>query len=123
MNTELKERIKTNQQKLLTVLMIKAKEGITNIEIDSRVPGKWSARMSELRKKGFDIETLEEKKGIVRYFYRGYSPKDAEYTAMDRLEYVIKSKYNNSITCEQLKAEMANLEIFFQSKGNYKVAK
>ncbi len=123
MNTELKERIKTNQQKLLTVLMIKAKEGITNIEIDSRVPGKWSARMSELRKKGFDIETSEEKKGIVRYFYRGYYPKGAEYTAIDRISYVIKEKYNNSITSEQLKSEMANLEIFFQSKGNYKVAK
>lgn len=71
-NTAVKTRLLNNRTKLLKMLL-DAEDGVTNWEFANTLGGKWSARMSELRRLGFVIyrEPVSEVKGLYRYYIDG----------------------------------------------------
>ena len=60
------KRIPSQIEKIINLLKESGEEGATNIALCA-ISFKYDARLSELRRKGYEIETLYDGKGIFRY--------------------------------------------------------
>jgi len=118
---EIKQRIDTNRERLLSLIMSAGNEGVTNAQIDKQIKGKWSARLSELRQKGFDIITIadNEEKGMFRYVLRGTKDED-RLTPFEQLTKAIEQEPFGAVTAEELKKVLKENGLFISSIGNYR---
>jgi hypothetical protein len=66
---EAKERIPSQLDKLIRALKDAGDDGLTNIEL-SKICLRYDSRLSDLRRKGFLIETESIGKSLYRYYLR-----------------------------------------------------
>ena len=64
---EAKERIPSQIEKIINLLKESGEEGATNIQL-SNISLKYATRISELRSKGYEIETSMKKKAFTNIF-------------------------------------------------------
>ena len=100
---EAKERIPSQLEKILNRLKEAGEEGVTNSEL-SRISLQYSARLMELRLKGYVIETIPLKNGVYKYILRKMSSEIYYTNATDDILMTIKHDYDNAISSEELKA-------------------
>ena len=64
----------TNQrERILALLIERGPQGVTNVEFNRDVCFRYGARIFELRRQGYRIETVRFGEGLFRFVYRGKS--------------------------------------------------
>lgn len=101
---EAQERIPSQIEKIVNLLKEAGEEGVTNVAL-SAISFKYDARLSELRSKGYEIETVYDGKGIYRYILRKI-PADNKFhrNATEEILQLVDEKFEGLITTDQLKA-------------------
>lgn len=97
------KRIPSQMEKIINVLREAGEEGVTNVTLCA-ISFKYDARLSELRRKGYEIETFYEGKSIFRYVLKKI-PADEKFhmNATDEILLLIDEKFDGEITSDQLK--------------------
>jgi len=87
------KRIPSQEEKIINLLKEAHEEGVTNVEL-AKISLKYDARISDLRRKGYIIETIHMGKGIYKYILRKI-PSDDHYfkNATDETLLIIKDEY------------------------------
>lgn len=113
------QRITNNRDKLLRLLKQNT-DGITNFKLNLICGGKWSARMSELRRLGHIIQSkkIDGVSGLCRYFYCGQQEADTE-TPLSRLQTLISKEHFEVVDADRLYELLKENNLFISSKGNY----
>lgn len=115
---EAKERIPSQLEKILNRLKKAGEEGVTNSEL-SRISLQYSARLMELRLKGYVIETIPLKNGVYKYILRKMSSEIYYTNATDDILMTIKHDYDNAISSEELKALLIEKYFNIQRKSGW----
>ena len=96
------KRIPSQIEKIINLLKESGEEGATNIALCA-ISFKYDARLSELRRKGYEIETLYDGKGIFRYVLKKIPADNKFYmNATDEILLLIDEKFDGTITTDQL---------------------
>lgn len=115
-----KKRLNNNREKLLHILIRAGENGISNFELDNSYLGKWSARMTELRRLGVIIKTkkVAGENGLYRYYYEGYN-KNRQETPLMRLQTLISNEEFGVVDADRLFDLLIENDLFVSQKGNY----
>lgn len=116
---EAMKRIPSQAEKIIILLKEAGEDGVTNIEL-SKISLKYDARISELRQKGYEIETAHDKDGIYKYKLKRIPSQDARfYSALDQLTLKILNEYNGKITAFQLRDLLDKMYFEVKRKSGY----
>jgi hypothetical protein len=99
---EAKYRIPSQKEKMINLLREAGENGVTNKEFQN-ICIRWTARISELYKDGYEIDMQQVNGGIYKYVLKKEPGMKKSYDrAVDELIGEIDEKYNGSITGEDL---------------------
>jgi hypothetical protein len=103
MNSETRERTLSHKQQIINLLKDAGSKGVTNSDL-SKIGYRYNARIQEMYVEGYEIKVEELAGGLTKYILisEPESKKSKPNKALDILVEDIKSKYNNSITCDDL---------------------
>lgn len=97
------ERIPTQTEKIINLLKEAGKDGVTNFAL-AKICLKYDARISELRRKGYEIETVYEGKTVYKYVLKKVPSNDRFFmNATDEILMIVDQKFDGYITSKQLK--------------------
>jgi hypothetical protein len=99
---EAQERIPSQIEKIVNLLKEAGEEGVTNVAL-SAISFKYDARLSELRSRGYEIETTHEAKSVYKYVLKKI-PADEKFlvNATDEIIMIVEADFNGSITTNEL---------------------
>ncbi len=115
---EAKGRIPSQIEKIITLLKNAGEEGVTNTEL-SKISLQYSARLMELRLKGFVIETIAIKNGVYKYVLKKMADEIYYTNATDDILMMIKHDYQDAISSEQLRALLIKKYFNIQRKAGW----
>ena len=99
---EAKERIPSQLVKLIKALKAAGEEGLTNIELN-KICLRYDSRLSDLRRKGFVIDTESMGRSLYRYYLRKTPSNEKSFTnANEEIFEAIKENFNDDITTKEL---------------------
>lgn len=107
MKPETKVRAESQRQQIINLLRSAGSNGVTNSEF-SKIGYRYNARIQELYVDGYEIQVEELSGGLTKYILvkepevKNIKPDKALNVLIEN----IKSKYNGSVTIEQLVDEL-----------------
>ena len=109
---EAQERIPSQREKIINLLKEAGEEGITNKELN-KIGFRFGARIQELHKLGYLIETTSIKKGLYNYVLKS-EPCINKYfpNAAEEIYNIIEDQFENAITADQLK-NLLDMKFFY----------
>jgi hypothetical protein len=101
---EARQRIPSQSERIINLLKEAGADGVTNHQL-SKISLKYDSRISELRMRGYEIETTHEKKGVYRYFLIKTPSIDTIYlNATDEILMIIDTDFGGNIQSKELKS-------------------
>jgi hypothetical protein len=116
---EARQRIPSQTERIINLLKEAGADGVTNHEL-SKISLKYDSRISELRMRGYDIETTHEKKGVYKYFLIKTPSIDTIYlNATDEILMIIDTDFGGNIQSKELKSLLDLMHFHITRKSGW----
>ena len=116
---EARQRIPSQAEKIINLLKKAGADGATNVEL-SKISLKYDSRLSELRMKGYEIDTTHEKKGVYKYILKKTPSIDSLYlNATDEILMIIDTDFGGTIQTKELKSLLDLMHFHIARKSGW----
>ena len=116
---EARQRIPSQTERMIKLLREAGADGVTNHEL-SKISLKYDSRISELRMRGYEIETTHEKKGVYRYILIKAPSIDTIYlNATDEILMLIDTDFGGTIQSKELKSLLDLMHFHITRKSGW----
>ena len=114
-----RERIPSQTERMIKLLREAGEDGVTNHAL-SRISLKYDSRISELRMRGYEIETSHEKKGVYKYILKKAPSTDSLYlNATDEILMLIDTDFGGTIQSKELKSLLELMHFHITRKSGW----
>ena len=114
-----RERIPSQTERMIKLLREAGEDGVTNHAL-SRISLKYDSRISELRMRGYEIETSHEKKGVYKYILKKAPSSDSLYlNATDEILMLIDTDFGGNIQSKELKSLLELMHFHITRKSGW----
>jgi len=116
---EARQRIPSQAERIINLLKEAGADGVTNHQL-SKISLKYDSRISELRMRGYEIETTHEKKGVYRYFLIKTPSIDTIYlNATDEILMIIDTDFGGNVQSKELKSLLELMHFHITRKSGW----
>ena len=116
---EARQRIPSQTERIINLLRTAGADGVTNHQL-SKISLKYDSRISELRMRGYEIETTHEKKGVYKYFLIKTPSIDTIYlNATDEILMLIDTDFGGNIQSKELKSLLELMHFHITRKSGW----
>lgn len=114
-----RQRIPSQTERIIKLLREAGEDGVTNHAL-SKISLKYDSRISELRMRGYEIETTHEKKGVYRYVLIKAPSIDTIYlNATDEILMLIDTDFGGNIQSKELKSLLDLMHFHITRKSGW----
>lgn len=116
---EAQKRIPSQAERIINLLKEAGADGVSNIEL-SKISLKYDSRISELRMRGYEIETTHKKKGVYKYFLIKTPSIDTFYlNATDEILMIIDTDFGGNIQTNELRSLLILMHFHITRKSGW----
>jgi hypothetical protein len=116
---EARQRIPSQTERIINLLKDAGADGVTNHQL-SKISLKYDSRISELRMRGFEIETTHEKKGVYKYILKKTPSIDSLFlNATDEILMLIDTDFGGTIQSKELKSLLDLMHFHITRKSGW----
>lgn len=114
-----RQRIPSQTERMIKLLRESGEEGVANHEL-SKISLKYDSRISELRMRGYEIETTHEKKGVYKYILKKTPSTDSMFlNATDEILMIIDTDFGGNIQSKELKSLLELMHFHITRKSGW----
>lgn len=114
-----RQRIPSQTERMIKLLREAGENGVTNHAL-SKISLKYDSRISELRMRGYEIETTHEKKGVYKYILKKTPSADSLYlNATDEILMLIDTDFGGNIQSKELKSLLELMHFHITRKSGW----
>jgi hypothetical protein len=116
---EARQRIPSQAERIINLLKEAGADGVTNIQL-SKISLKYDSRISELRMRGYDIETTHKKKGVYKYVLKKTPSIDSMYlNATDEILMIVDTDFGGNIQTNELRSLLVLMHFHITRKSGW----
>jgi len=116
---ETRQRIPSQTERIINLLKEAGADGVTNHEL-SKISLKYDSRISELRMRGYEIETTHKKKGVYKYVLEKTPSIDSLFlNATDEILMIIDTDFGGNIQSKELKSLLDLMHFHITRKSGW----
>ena len=116
---EARKRIPSQTERMIKLLREAGADGVTNHQL-AQISLKYDSRISELRMRGYEIETTHEKKGVYKYILKKAPSIDTIYlNATDETLMIIDTEFGGTIQRKELESLLELMHFHITRKSGW----